>query len=123
MLSVVLFASSVHGGYLYRDGTRRMSEDDGTRREGAAQLVDDGSHERNARRRQLQEAMRLTTIRKLRNLLSPREQWQAVALLGMMLFGAVLEMLGVGAIPAFVALLSDPTRAERSVLARRLMSH
>src|SRR5690348_10180599 len=67
--------------------------------------------------------MKLTTIRRMRQLLSRREQWQAVVLLGMMLFGAILEMLGVGAIPAFVALLSDPTRAHRFTVARQLMSH
>jgi ATP-binding cassette subfamily C protein len=67
--------------------------------------------------------MKLTTIRKMRRLLSPREQWQAVALLGMMLIGAVLEMLGVGAIPAFVALLSDPARAQRYGVVRQLMGH
>jgi ATP-binding cassette subfamily C protein len=41
----------------------------------------------------------------------------------MMLLGAVLEMLGVGAIPAFVALLTDPSRAQRYAPARHLMSY
>lgn len=67
--------------------------------------------------------MSLTIVRRIRQLLSPREQWQAVALLGMMLFGAILEMLGVGAIPAFVALLSNPGRFDRYAITRTMMSH
>lgn len=67
--------------------------------------------------------IRSNTVRKMRELLSPREQWQAVALLGMMLLGAMLEMVGVGAIPAFVAVLSDPSRVNRYALSRRLMSY
>lgn len=46
-------------------------------------------------------------------LLSPRERWQALALFGLMLGGTLLELVGVGAIPAFVTLLSDPTGLDR----------
>jgi ATP-binding cassette subfamily C protein len=53
----------------------------------------------------------LELIRKLRYLLTPRERWQAGLLFVLMTGGAVLEMVGVGAIPAFVALLSDPEAA------------
>ena len=52
----------------------------------------------------------IDVIRKLRDLLSRRDQRLAVVLLGMMLGGAILEMVGVAAIPAFIALLSDPSR-------------
>jgi ATP-binding cassette, subfamily B, bacterial PglK len=62
-------------------------------------------------------------IRKLRQLLTRREKWQAVALLGMMLFGAALEMLGVGAIPAFVTLLSDPGRLQSIPALGAIFSH
>jgi ATP-binding cassette subfamily C protein len=40
----------------------------------------------------------------------------------MMLVGAVLEMVGVGAIPAFVALLSDPSRITRFAVASKVMT-
>ena len=59
----------------------------------------------------------LDLIRKLRHLLTPREQRHALVLLGLMTGGAALEMLGVGAIPAFVALLTDPTSIQRVPLA------
>ena len=47
-------------------------------------------------------------VRKLHVLLTRRERIQAVVLLGAMLTGAVREMVGVGAIPAFVSTLTDP---------------
>ncbi|MCP9781691.1 ABC transporter ATP-binding protein [Cyanobium sp. To12R1] len=52
-------------------------------------------------------------IRKLTVLLSRRERWQAAALLAVMLGGSLLELAGVGAIPAFVAVLSDPSVLDR----------
>ncbi len=61
-------------------------------------------------------------IRKLAVLLSPRERWQAMALFMLMLGGTLLELVGVGAIPAFVALLSNPGvmgRFPRAVVAVR----
>ncbi|HKO18186.1 MAG TPA: hypothetical protein VJU82_04795, partial [Acidobacteriaceae bacterium] len=61
------------------------------------------------------------TTRKLHHLLSRREQWQAVLLLGIMICGALLEMVGVGAIPAFVTLLSDPSRVEKYAIARNIL--
>lgn len=52
-------------------------------------------------------------VQKLAVLLSPRERWQAVGLFGVMLGGTLLDLVGVGAIPAFVALLSDPVGIDR----------
>ena len=46
-------------------------------------------------------------VQKLIVLLSPRERWQALGLFGLMLGGTLLELVGVGAIPAFVTLLAD----------------
>jgi ATP-binding cassette, subfamily B, bacterial PglK len=51
-------------------------------------------------------------IRKLWVLLSRREKIQFVGLFFLLLIGAVLETIGVGAIPAFVVLLSDPERVQ-----------
>lgn len=56
----------------------------------------------------------LDLLRKLRHLLRPREQRQAVLLAGVMLVGACLEMLGVGAIPTFISLLSNPDAVSAS---------
>ncbi len=50
----------------------------------------------------------LDTFRKLRALLSPREQRQALFLLGMMLALGVVEMAGVASIFPLIAVLSDP---------------
>lgn len=63
------------------------------------------------------------SLGKLRYLLTAREQRQALLLLTLMMIGAVLEMVGVGAIPAFVALLSQPDRVYRYALTRSLISH
>src|SRR5207253_5327674 len=62
-------------------------------------------------------------ITKLRAILTRRDKRGAILLLCMMLFGAGMEMIGVGAIPAFVALLSDPARFGRYPAARFLTSH
>lgn len=52
-------------------------------------------------------------VSKLRDILSPREKRLAILLFLMMLLGAALEMLGVGAIPAFITLLSNPGKVEQ----------
>lgn len=52
-------------------------------------------------------------------LLTRREKRMALLLLLAMLIGAVLEVAGVGAIPAFVALLSSPDRVLRFSFVRR----
>ena len=59
-------------------------------------------------------------LRDLGFLLNRRERIQAAALLFVMLVGALLEMLGVGAIPAFVTLLTNPAAVTQSSLGRRL---
>ena len=59
-------------------------------------------------------------LRDLGFLLNRRERIQAAALLFVMLVGALLEMLGVGAIPAFVTLLTNPHAVTQSGLGRRL---
>ena len=58
-------------------------------------------------------------LRKLRYLLSSREKWQAIGLFVLMLGGVGLEMLGVGVIPAFVAVLDNPDRLLQYDLARQ----
>jgi len=47
-------------------------------------------------------------VRRIAYLLNRREKWGAIVLLCIMLLSAVFEMVGVGAIPAYLALLSDP---------------
>jgi ATP-binding cassette subfamily C protein len=49
-------------------------------------------------------------LRKLRYLLSAQEQRTSLILFVLLALGAVLEMVSLSAIPAFVALLSDPSR-------------
>jgi ATP-binding cassette, subfamily B, bacterial PglK len=56
----------------------------------------------------------LELIAKLRALLDERAQRQALRLLGMMVFGALLEAGGVGLVLPFVALLTTPDAIERS---------
>src|SRR5256885_197156 len=52
----------------------------------------------------------IDVLRKVAFLLDARERRGALALLALMLVGALLEVAGVAAIPAFVALLSTPER-------------
>ena len=54
----------------------------------------------------------LDTFRKLRALLSPREQRQALLLRAMMLVLGVVEMAGVASIFPLIAVLSDPSLVE-----------
>lgn len=62
-------------------------------------------------------------LRKLSDILSPREKRQAVALFALMICGATMEMVGVGAIPAFVTLLSEPSRVTRFKFVQSLIAH
>ena len=52
-------------------------------------------------------------IGRLRALLTPRERRNSVILFVAMMGGAALEMVGVAAIPAFVAVLSDPAALDQ----------
>jgi len=56
----------------------------------------------------------LEMLRKLIALLSPRQRRQLTGLFLMMVLGALLEMAGIGAIPAFAALLGNPDRVMRN---------
>lgn len=51
-----------------------------------------------------------STISRLSHLLSAREKRNGAALFAMMVVGAILEVVGVGAIPAFVGVISMPDR-------------
>ncbi|MCP8882620.1 ABC transporter ATP-binding protein/permease [Devosia sp. XJ19-1] len=51
----------------------------------------------------------LDTFRKLRALLSPREQRQALLLLGMMMISALLEVAGIASVMPFIIVLTDPS--------------
>jgi ATP-binding cassette, subfamily B, bacterial PglK len=55
----------------------------------------------------------IDVLRRVAILLDAKERRGALALLGLMLVGAFLEVAGVAAIPAFVALLSSPERILR----------
>ncbi len=61
-------------------------------------------------------------IYKLARVLTPRERVQAVLLLVGMIVAAVLEMVGVGAIPAFVATLTDPEILRSNALGARVFA-
>ena len=49
-------------------------------------------------------------LQKLAYLLTPREKRNGVILFGLMFIGALMEVIGVGAIPAFVGVISMPDR-------------
>src|SRR5690348_12371802 len=59
------------------------------------------------------------TVQKLSYLLTRRDRRNAYVLLALMLGGALIEVVGMGAIPGFVTLLSNPTRVMRVRLAAR----
>jgi ATP-binding cassette subfamily C protein len=63
-----------------------------------------------------------TYAAKVLRLLSKKERQQAFVLVGLMIIGAALEVVGVGAIPAFVSFLSDPERMLDRPLFSRLAS-
>ncbi|RJP84249.1 MAG: ABC transporter ATP-binding protein [Desulfobacteraceae bacterium] len=46
---------------------------------------------------------------KLRSLLTRQDKWRLVSLLFLMFIGSILEALGIGAIPAFVTLITKPS--------------
>jgi ABC-type multidrug transport system fused ATPase/permease subunit len=54
-----------------------------------------------------------TTLRQIRDLLSPRSRRRVWALLGLMLVGTAVESLSVGLVVPVLALISDPTWASR----------
>jgi ABC-type multidrug transport system fused ATPase/permease subunit len=58
-------------------------------------------------------------VRKLLNLMSRKQRVQLGGLLMMMWVGALLEMLGIGAIPAFAALVGSPDRVINHPFVRR----
>lgn len=62
----------------------------------------------------------LSVLRKLSALFDRREKQWAVILLGLMLIAALFEVIGLGAIPAFVALLSSPDKVMSFALARNV---
>ena len=55
---------------------------------------------------------------KMSYLLTPREKWNGAILFGMMLLGSLFEVVGVGAIPAFVGVISMPDRLIEYVAVR-----
>lgn len=64
----------------------------------------------------------MQSLRELLYLLSARERRHALVLLAAMLVGAVLEMGAVGAIPGFVALLTNPERVRSHALGREALA-
>lgn len=60
------------------------------------------------------------TLRQVLSFLDTREKLGAFLLVGAMLVGALLEMAAVGAIPAFVAALTDPSAVRSAPLAAPL---
>lgn len=64
----------------------------------------------------------ISFVRQLAYLFSRREKLGAIVLLALMLAGAVLEMTGIGAIPAYVAVLSNPEVLDQYPRAQRLMA-
>ncbi|MGB3543055.1 ATP-binding cassette domain-containing protein, partial [Rubrivirga sp.] len=50
----------------------------------------------------------IASVRRLLGLLTPRERMGALVLFGLLVVGALFEVVGVGAVPAFVAALAAP---------------
>src|SRR5262245_66520401 len=65
----------------------------------------------------------LTLVRQLASLLTTKERRQIVVLLAMMCVGAALEVIGVGAVPAFLLVLNDPSRVGRIGILRAIGVH
>jgi ABC-type multidrug transport system fused ATPase/permease subunit len=63
----------------------------------------------------------LQMARKLMNLMSSRQRIQLAGLFIMMSVGAIFEMVGIGAIPAFAALVGSPERVINHPLVRRFV--
>lgn len=59
-------------------------------------------------------------LRKLLDLLTRRERWQLLGLLGLLLVGGGLETLGVGVVFSFVSALDDPELVQQQPLLRGL---
>jgi ATP-binding cassette, subfamily B, bacterial PglK len=58
--------------------------------------------------------MLLTTFKKIWYLLNQKERWQAVALLLMMLVGAVIEIISMGLLPVYISLIAQPDTAKQN---------
>lgn len=56
----------------------------------------------------MSDSYKLNTIRKLYQLLPPGDLWKLSLLVLLMLFVSISEIVGVGVIPVFVAILADP---------------
>ena len=48
-------------------------------------------------------------LQKLNPIFSVRDKWKFAGILGLMFFASVLEAVGIGAIPLFVAMLMKPS--------------
>lgn len=64
-----------------------------------------------------------TVLRKLSDILSGPEKRKAAILFALMVCGATLEMVGVGTVPAFVTLLSNPDRVQHVRFLQPLITH
>ena len=62
----------------------------------------------------------MNTVAKLWRLFDRRQHRNALILLGLMVLGALLEVIAVGALPGFVALLSSPERVLRFTVVQRV---
>ncbi len=60
------------------------------------------------------------SIKKLAELLAPKQRWQAIVLVVLMLGLALLEMAGVGLIPAYLGILVEPDRLLNFELTRQV---
>jgi ATP-binding cassette, subfamily B, bacterial PglK len=64
----------------------------------------------------------IDSLRKLNRLLRSRDRRRVAALFLLMLVGSLLEVLGVGAIPAFVMLAASPERVQEYALVDRVVT-
>ena len=62
-------------------------------------------------------------LTRLLSFVSPRRRRQAILILGLMLIGAAAELLTIGAVMPFLALISTPDIADRYPRVTRLLSH
>ena len=65
----------------------------------------------------------MKTFKKIFDLLSPRERKQVFYLLIMVLFMALLDVVGVASIMPFIAVLTNPDLIESNTLIRNLFNY
>lgn len=64
-----------------------------------------------------------SSLNRLVALLSPRQRWQAGLLVLLLLGNALLEMVGIGLVPVYIGILTEPERVLQNEAAANLLAH